>query len=62
MECQHTIYIDNVVLKYKSGLLGKSIERRIKGEWVDFCNYKNQTPTINDRHGVCSFQEWVCYR
>ena len=55
MSCQHTIYTDNVTLKYKSNLLGKSVKRRIKGQWVDFCTYENQTLRVGDKSAICSF-------
>ena len=55
MSCQHTIYTDNVTLKYKSNLLGKSVKRRMKGQWVDFCTYENQTLIVGDKSAICSF-------
>ena len=55
MFCKHTIYTDNVTLKYKSGLFGKSVKRRMKGQWVEFCTYENQKLKVGDKSAICSF-------
>ena len=54
MLCKHSVYIDNVTLKYKSSLFGKSVQRRMRGQWVDFCTYENQTLRVGDKSAICS--------
>ena len=59
MKCDHPKYVVDLTLKYEEGILGfgKSVKRRIKGKWVDFCTYENQTLKITDKGAVCSFAD-----
>ena len=55
MSCKSKGLIDNVTLKYSSSLFGKSVKRRMKGQWVEFCTYENQTLKVGDKSAICSF-------
>lgn len=57
MACHHTLSAEHVELKYKSNFLGTSVQKKMNGQWTDFCSNKGQKLKIMDKTAICSFPQ-----